>query len=137
MGEECDVEHLLADLRPRLSRALIATYGLERGGEAFAEAMVWAWEHRDELPRCRTHPCEPRRAVPARLLDPQLAVTDDEVVIALAARPLPAGAYHCAGMPPEPVVIELPEPLGNRVVVDAFDLPPRAAVERGGSLSTF
>ncbi len=51
MGEERDVEHLLADLRPRLSRALIATYGLERGGEAFAEAMVWAWEHRDELPK--------------------------------------------------------------------------------------
>jgi DNA-directed RNA polymerase specialized sigma24 family protein len=30
---------------PRLRRALIATYGRERGREATAEALAWAWEH--------------------------------------------------------------------------------------------
>ena len=30
---------------PRLRRALIATYGRERGRDATAEALAWAWEH--------------------------------------------------------------------------------------------
>ena len=34
---------------PRLLLALTATYGPERGREAAAEAMAWAWEHRDRL----------------------------------------------------------------------------------------
>ena len=33
-----------------LRRALVARHGLERGCEAAAEAIAWAWEHRDELP---------------------------------------------------------------------------------------
>jgi DNA-directed RNA polymerase specialized sigma24 family protein len=49
MGGQRDVEQLLKDLQPRLSRALLAAYGTERGSEAFAEAMAWAWEHRAEL----------------------------------------------------------------------------------------
>lgn len=32
-----------------LRRALVARNGLERGCEAAAEAIAWAWEHRDEL----------------------------------------------------------------------------------------
>jgi DNA-directed RNA polymerase specialized sigma24 family protein len=33
------------DVEPRLRRALIAAYGRERGREATAEALAWAWEH--------------------------------------------------------------------------------------------
>jgi DNA-directed RNA polymerase specialized sigma24 family protein len=33
------------EVEPRLRRALIATYGRERGREATAEALGWAWEH--------------------------------------------------------------------------------------------
>jgi RNA polymerase sigma factor (sigma-70 family) len=40
---------LVADVEPSLRRALIATYGPERGREATAEALAWAWEHRLEL----------------------------------------------------------------------------------------
>jgi DNA-directed RNA polymerase specialized sigma24 family protein len=33
------------DVEPRLRRALIARYGQERGREATAEALAWAWAH--------------------------------------------------------------------------------------------
>jgi DNA-directed RNA polymerase specialized sigma24 family protein len=42
-------EELVASVKPRLERALVAAYGPERGEEAVAEAMAWAWEHRDRL----------------------------------------------------------------------------------------
>ncbi len=32
-------------IEPRLRHSLIATYGRERGREATAEALAWAWEH--------------------------------------------------------------------------------------------
>jgi RNA polymerase sigma factor (sigma-70 family) len=34
---------------PRLRQVLVARYGHEVGGEAFAEAIAWAWEQRDRL----------------------------------------------------------------------------------------
>ncbi|MGO9343409.1 MAG: RNA polymerase sigma factor [Acidimicrobiales bacterium] len=33
------------EVEPRLRRALVARYGQERGREATAEALAWAWEH--------------------------------------------------------------------------------------------
>lgn len=36
-------------MRSRLSRAFVAAGGYERGQEALAEALAWAWEHFDEL----------------------------------------------------------------------------------------
>jgi DNA-directed RNA polymerase specialized sigma24 family protein len=38
-----------AEYEPRVRRALVATYGAERGREAAAEAFAWAWEHRSSL----------------------------------------------------------------------------------------
>lgn len=38
-------ETFVHDVEPRLRRALVATYGFERGREATAEALGWAWEH--------------------------------------------------------------------------------------------
>jgi DNA-directed RNA polymerase specialized sigma24 family protein len=43
--EEADFEAFVADVEPRLRRAFIAAYGAERGREATAEALAWAWEH--------------------------------------------------------------------------------------------
>lgn len=34
---------------PRLRVALVAAYGPDRGREAAAEALAWAWEHQDRL----------------------------------------------------------------------------------------
>lgn len=44
-----------ADTEPRLRRALVATYGSERGREAAAEALGWAWEHWAEV-QAMTYP---------------------------------------------------------------------------------
>jgi DNA-directed RNA polymerase specialized sigma24 family protein len=38
-----------AAVEPRLRRALTAAYGTDAGREATAEALGWAWEHRDHL----------------------------------------------------------------------------------------
>jgi DNA-directed RNA polymerase specialized sigma24 family protein len=34
---------------PGLRRAFMAAYGFDTGREATAEALAWAWEHREEL----------------------------------------------------------------------------------------
>lgn len=38
-----------AAVEPRLRHILVAAYGSEDGREATAEALAWAWEHRDRL----------------------------------------------------------------------------------------
>lgn len=42
-GEE--FEAFFHEAEPRLRRALVAAYGTDRGREATAEALAWAWEH--------------------------------------------------------------------------------------------
>lgn len=39
-----------AEAERRLRRAYIAAYGVDRAADATAEALAWAWEHRDRLP---------------------------------------------------------------------------------------
>lgn len=41
-------ERFVADVEPRLRRALVALRGPETGREAVAEALAWAWEHWDK-----------------------------------------------------------------------------------------
>ena len=36
-------------VEPGLRRALVASFGYERGGEAVAEALAYAWQHRDHV----------------------------------------------------------------------------------------
>ena len=38
-------ETFFAETEPRLRRALVAAYGPERGRDAAAEALAYAWEH--------------------------------------------------------------------------------------------
>ncbi len=40
-----EFEGFVADAEPKLRRALIAAYGADRGREATAEALAYAWEH--------------------------------------------------------------------------------------------
>ena len=42
---EDEFSRFFADAEPRLRRALIAHYGSDRGREAAAEALAYAWEH--------------------------------------------------------------------------------------------
>jgi RNA polymerase sigma factor (sigma-70 family) len=44
-----DFEALIADLEPRLRRAFVARYGWPAGLDITAEAIEWAWTHRDEF----------------------------------------------------------------------------------------
>jgi DNA-directed RNA polymerase specialized sigma24 family protein len=39
------VTELLGEVRIRLARAFVLAYGTDRGQEALAEALAWAWEH--------------------------------------------------------------------------------------------
>jgi len=49
MDEVREFETLVAEVEPRLRRALIAALGSETGREATAEALGWAWQHRERL----------------------------------------------------------------------------------------
>ena len=40
-----DFSEFFAEAEPRLRRALVAAYGVERGREAAAEALAYGWEH--------------------------------------------------------------------------------------------
>ena len=42
-------EEFVGSVSARLRRALVARYGVELGCEAFADALGWEWEHRDQL----------------------------------------------------------------------------------------
>ena len=42
-----EFEAFIHEVEPSLRRALIAAYGFERGRDATAEALGWAWEHWD------------------------------------------------------------------------------------------
>jgi RNA polymerase sigma-70 factor (ECF subfamily) len=39
----------VAEVQPRLARAFVAAYGVERGAEALSEALLVAWERFDEI----------------------------------------------------------------------------------------
>ncbi len=49
MDEAPEFEAFVIEVEPRLRSALVAAYGLDRGREATAAALGWAWEHRGEL----------------------------------------------------------------------------------------
>ena len=42
-------EQFVAEVEPRLRRALVATYGAQVGREATVDALGYAWEHRERL----------------------------------------------------------------------------------------
>lgn len=44
-AEESDFDAFVLEVEPRLRRGFLAAYGTERGREATAEALAWAWEH--------------------------------------------------------------------------------------------
>jgi DNA-directed RNA polymerase specialized sigma24 family protein len=47
-------ETFFIQVEPNLRRALIAKYGPERGRDAAAEALAWAWEHWEQMKSVRT-----------------------------------------------------------------------------------
>ncbi len=47
VGQECNVA--IEEIAVRVRRALVAAYGVEVGSEAAADAVAWAWEHREAI----------------------------------------------------------------------------------------
>lgn len=52
-GRAADFGRFLAQVEPRLRRALVATYGPVDGREAAGDALSWAWEHWDWMAEVR------------------------------------------------------------------------------------
>ena len=49
MDDDTSFEGFVAEVEPRLRRALVGLRGAEAGREATAEALAWAWEHWDRV----------------------------------------------------------------------------------------
>lgn len=64
--------------------------------------------------------CVSGQPIGDRLVGPEVLMTEQEVLIAFGARPLPGGG-DCRDNPEQPVMVQLPEPLGDRVVRDGMD----------------
>jgi RNA polymerase sigma factor (sigma-70 family) len=70
-------EAFVREVEPRLRRALVASYGLEAGRDAAAEALAYAWEHWERLQTVTNLPgylyrvgqSRSRRRKPAALFD--------------------------------------------------------------------
>jgi len=45
LPEQDGFDRFVADVEPRVRRALVAAYGAELGREAAADALAWAWQH--------------------------------------------------------------------------------------------
>jgi hypothetical protein len=56
-------------------------------------------------------------------------VSDERSVIVVMATAPRGGAQECPDNPETPFVLNLPEPLGERVLMDGYSLPPRDATE--------
>lgn len=59
-----------------------------------------------------------------RIIGPGIEVTEDAVTVTFRVRPL-SGAQECQGNPPTPVSVRLPEPIGDRQLLDGGREPPQ------------
>lgn len=67
-------------------------------------------------------PCVSGSEIGDRLLDPQIVMTEAQVFMAFAAEPPPGDAFDCPGNPDTPHVVELPEPLGDRELMEGLEI---------------
>lgn len=68
--------------------------------------------------------CASGRSSEGRIVGPDVLALADAVLVTFAVRPL-AGAQDCQGNPATSVSVTLPEPLGERRLLDGSTLPPR------------
>lgn len=61
-----------------------------------------------------------------RIVTPAITLDPERVVVTFAVRPRPGG-QSCPSNPETPFVLELPEPLGGRPLLDGSSVPPRDA----------
>lgn len=66
--------------------------------------------------------CVSGQEIGDRLLDPQIVMTDQHVFIAFAAERPPGDAFDCQGNPDMPYTVELPESIGDRELMEGFEI---------------
>lgn len=66
--------------------------------------------------------CVDGREIGDRLRGPQVVLTSEEVRIVFVAETPDGDFFTCPGNPDTPFVLELPEPLGDRELVDGFEV---------------
>lgn len=57
-----------------------------------------------------------------RLVEPQVVMTAEKVRVVLAAEPPPGEAFECPGNPETPLTVELPQPIGDREVIEGYEI---------------
>lgn len=66
--------------------------------------------------------CVSGQEIGDRLLGPQIVMTQTQVFVAFAAQRPQGDAFDCQGNPAIPFVVELPEPIGDRQVVEGLEI---------------
>jgi hypothetical protein len=72
--------------------------------------------------------CDSGRSQNDRLQKPEFREQNGKLLMSLWLRPLPPGGYTCQGLIETPVTIKLPEPLGERELMDGGAYPPRRVI---------
>ncbi len=70
--------------------------------------------------------CNSGQDARGRIVDPTILLTDDAVTVVFAVRPRD-GEHNCPSNPETRHLLRLPEPLGERALLDGSELPPRDA----------
>ncbi|MGN6217763.1 MAG: hypothetical protein ACTHN7_12565 [Solirubrobacterales bacterium] len=76
--------------------------------------------------------CSSGKPAAPRLQKPEFREQNGALLMGLWLRPLPPGGYTCQGIIEPPVRIKLPEPLGERDLMDGGTYPPRLEQLRFG-----
>lgn len=56
-----------------------------------------------------------------RLVEPQIVMTETQVFLAFASQPPEGDAFTCQSNPDQPMIVTLPEPMGDRQLVEGLD----------------
>ena len=71
--------------------------------------------------------CNGGRDARGRIAEPRILLGDDAITVVFAVRPN-EGMATCPSNPETPYVLVLPEPIGNRTLLDGSEVPPRDAM---------
>jgi hypothetical protein len=66
--------------------------------------------------------CVSGQEIGDRLVGPQIVMTDSSIRIAFAANPPEGDAFTCQGNPETPFVLELPQPIGDREIIEGYGI---------------
>jgi hypothetical protein len=70
--------------------------------------------------------CNSGQDARGRIEEPTIVAGDETMTVVFAVRPR-GGAHTCPSNPETPFLLELPEPLGERTLLDGSSVPPRDA----------